>query len=188
MEEGFTAVRLYPFSPFSGGLDQLSYSGRVRVTIQSVEAVRDAVGPDIDVMIDVVNRLTPPEAIAIGRALEPYDLYFFEDSIKLENIDAMAHVAAEVPIPLAVGDRLYTLHQFRDLLNKNGAAYLRPDPSLAGGITNILKITALAEASYLQLTVQSFELRTHRCLRPPRRRTAQYRATGISRRPDAQKS
>ncbi len=149
--EGFTAVRLYPFGPFSGGLDQLSYSGLIRAAVQSVEAVRDAVGPNIDVMIDVVNRLTPPEAIAIGRALEPYDLYFFEDPIEPENIDAMAHVAAEVPVPLAVGERLYTLHQFRDLLNKNGAAYLRPDPSLAGGITNIRKIAALAEASYLQL-------------------------------------
>ena len=142
VEEGFTAVRLYPFSPFSGGLDQLSYSGLVRTAVQSVEAVRDAVGPDIDVMIDAINRLKPPEAIAIGRALEPYGLYFFEDPIEPENIDVMAHVAAEVPVPLAAGERLYTLHQFRDLLNRNGAAYLRLDPSLAGGITNIRKITA----------------------------------------------
>ena len=149
--EGFTAVRLYPFGPFSGGLDQLSYSGLVRAAVQSVEAVRDAVGPNISVRIDVVNRPTPPEATAFARALEPSDLYFFEDPIEPENIDAMAHVAAEVPVPLAVGERLCTLHQFRDLLNKNGAAYLRPDPSLAGGITNIRKIAALAEASYLQL-------------------------------------
>lgn len=151
VEEGYTALRLYPFGQGGLGLEQLSYSGLIRSAVTRVEAVRQAVGPDVDLMIDTVNRLSPPEAIAIGRALAPYDLYFFEDPIEPENIDALAHVAAQIPVPLAIGERLYTIHQFRDLLNKHGAAYLRPDPSLAGGITNLRKIAALAEASYLQL-------------------------------------
>lgn len=156
--EGFTAVRLYPFGTFGEadfeegrGLEKMSFGAMLRSAEERVAAVREAVGPEIDVMIDVVNRLTPAEAIALGRVLEPYNLFFFEDPIEPENMDAWQYVAANLPMPVAMGERLYTIHQFRDLLNHNGAAYIRPDLSLAGGITNIKKIAALAEASYVQV-------------------------------------
>ena len=154
--EGYTALRIYPFGSFGDadfeegrGLEQMSYGALLRHAEERVAAVRDAVGPDVDLMIDVVNRLTPAEAIAVGRVLEPYNLYFFEDPIEPENMDAWEYVAANVRIPIAMGERLYTINRFRDLLNHNGAAYVRPDLSLAGGITNVLKIAALAEASYV---------------------------------------
>lgn len=156
VEQGFTAVRLYPFGHFGRhdyqkgiGLESMTFCGLVRNAVARVEAVREAVGPDVDVMIDAVNRLTPAEAIAVGRALEPYGLYFFEDPIEPENMDIWGYVAASIPIPIATGERLYTIYQFRDLLHHRGAAYVRPDPSLAGGITNIKKIAALAEAGYV---------------------------------------
>jgi len=156
IDQGFTAVRLYPFGSFGDlsfseglGLEKMSFRGMVRNAVANVEAVRKAVGPDVDVMIDVVNRLTPAEAIEVGRALEPYGLYFFEDPIEPENMDAWEYVAHRLPMPVAMGERLYTIHQFRDLLNRNAAAYVRPDLSLAGGITNCKKIAAIAEASYV---------------------------------------
>ena len=153
--DGFTAVRIYPFGAFGNsfaegqGLERMSFRGMVNNAVARVKAVREAVGPDVDVMIDAVNRLTPAEAIEVGRALEPFGLYFFEDPIEPENMDAWEHVASRLPMPVAVGERLYTIHQFRDILNRNAAAYLRPDLSLAGGITNCKKIAALAEASYV---------------------------------------
>ena len=148
VDEGYTALRFYPLGPFAEGLPD-SYQGVVRKMESFTKAVRDVVGPEMDLMIDVVNRLTPPEAIAAGRALEPYGLYFFEDPIEPDSIDAMAHVAAEVPIPIASGERLYTIYQFQELLAKNGSAYIRPDISVAGGITNLRKIAAIAEANYV---------------------------------------
>ena len=148
VEEGYTALRFYPLGPFAQGLPN-SYQGVVRIMEAYTAAVRDAVGPDLDLMIDVVNRLSMPEAIEAGRVLEPYGLYFFEDPIEPDNIDAMAEIAARVPIPIASGERLYTIYQFRELLNKNASAYIRPDISVAGGITNLKKIAALAEASYV---------------------------------------
>ena len=155
VEEGFTAVRLYPFGNFGdrsfsegGGLEKMSFTSMQRHAAERVEKVREAVGPDVDIMIDVVNRLSPSEAIAIGNALRDYNLYFFEDPIEPENMDAWEQVASRQPIPIAMGERLYTIYQFRDLLNHNGAAYLRPDPSLVGGITNLMKIGAIAQASY----------------------------------------
>ena len=156
VEEGFTAVRIYPFGGFGSssfaegrGLENMSFRGMVHNAVSLVGAVRDAVGPDIDVMIDVVNRLTPVEAIEVGRALEPFGLYFFEDPIEPENMDAWEYVASRLPMPVAMGERLYTIHQFRDVLNRNAAGFVRPDLSLAGGITNCRKIATLAEASYV---------------------------------------
>ena len=156
VEDGFTAVRMYPFGHFGKtdferghGLETMSLRRMTREAVARVEAVRDAIGPDIDLMIDVVNRLTPAEAIEVGRALEPYGLYFFEDPIEPENPDVLAHVAARVPMPVAAGERLYTIYQFKDLLNHLRAGYVRPDLSLAGGITNCRKIATLAEAYYV---------------------------------------
>lgn len=156
VEEGFTAVRLYPFGDFGNsdfeeglGLENMTFTSMQRNAVERVGAVRDAVGPDVDIMIDVVNRLTPAEAIAVGRALEPFNLYFFEDPIEPENMDQWEHVAANVPMPIAMGERIYTIYQFLDLLNHKGAAFVRPDLSLAGGITNIKKIAAIAEANYV---------------------------------------
>ena len=158
VEEGFTALRLYPFGDFAAadfeegrGLEHMSYSGMIGHAEARVAAVRQAVGPDTDIMIDVVNRLSPAEALAVGRALEPYRLYFFEDPIEPENMAAWRDVAARLPMPVAMGERLYTLYQFQDLLQHQGAAFLRPDPSLAGGITNLRKIAALAEAHYVEV-------------------------------------
>lgn len=151
LEQGYTALRFGPLGPLQG-MEIKSYRWAVRTAVSYAEAVRDAVGPEIDLMIDIVNRLTPPEAIAIGRALEPFGLYFFEDPIEPDSIDAMAHVASEIPIPIATGERLYTIYQFRELFNKNAAAYARPDPSLAGGISNCKKIAALGEASYVGIS------------------------------------
>ena len=117
--------------------------------VERIGALRDAVGPDIDVMIDVANRLTPAEAIGVGRALEPFNLYFYEDPIEPENMDQLEYVAENVPMPVAVGERLFTIYQFLDLLKRRGVAFVRPDLSLAGGITNVKKIAAIAEANYV---------------------------------------
>jgi len=144
--QGFTGVKLVPLDR---SFERKGYWSNVRVAVRYVEAVRKAVGDDIDIGIDVICRLKPFEAIAIGRALEPYGLYYFEDPIEPDNIDAMAYVAANVPVPIATGERLYTIFQFRELLNKNAAQFVRPDASLVGGISNCKKIAALAEASYV---------------------------------------
>jgi len=156
VEQGFTALRVYPFGDFGKsdfeegtGLENMSFTGMQNNAVERIAAVREAAGPDTDIMIDVVNRLTPAEAIGLGRALEPFNLYFFEDPIEPENMDQWSWVAQQQPIPLAMGERLYTVYQFLDLLNHQGAAFVRPDLSLAGGITNVKKIAAIAEANYV---------------------------------------
>ena len=151
MEQGFAAIRFNPFRGNPQAFADMGFNQIVRCAADYVRAVREAVGDEIDLSIDVIGVLSPPEAIAVGQALAPYGLHFFEDPIEPDNIDAMAQVAAALPMPVATGERHCTIHQFRDLLNKRTAAFLRPDPALAGGLTNCKKIAALAEADYVQL-------------------------------------
>jgi galactonate dehydratase len=148
--EGYTSVRCYPLGDFgSSEVFNQGPEGIARTAERFIAAIRKAVGPEIEILIDVVCRLTPQEALAMGRALQPYHLYFFEDPIPPDNIDAMADLARAMPMPLAFGERLSTIHQFNDVLNKKAAMFLRPDLSLAGGITNCKKIATLAEPHYV---------------------------------------
>jgi galactonate dehydratase len=148
--EGFTSVRCYPLGDFgSSEVFNQGPQGIARLAESYISALRKAVGPTIEILIDVVCRLTPPEALAVGKALEPYNLYFFEDPIPPDNIEAMADLARRMPMPLAFGERLSTIQQFQDVLNRKAAMFLRPDLSLAGGITNCRKIATLAEPHYV---------------------------------------
>ncbi len=143
VREGFTAVRLSPFVPAS---QKLTYSARLKTTVNRVKAVRDAVGDEVDVLIDVHNRLTPDEAIVLGRELVKYRLLFIEDPTTQDTVEAMAYVAANCLVPVATGERLHTIFEFNSFLHKRACAYIRPDICLAGGITQTKKIVALAEA------------------------------------------
>jgi len=143
VRQGFTAVRFGPFIPEA---QKLSYSARLKTTVHRVRAVREAVGDEVDILIDVHNRLTPDEAIVLGRELAKYRLFFMEDPTTQDTAEAMAYVAANSPVPIATGERLHTLFEFKDFLHRRACAYVRPDVCLAGGITQTKKIAALAEA------------------------------------------
>jgi galactonate dehydratase len=148
INQGYTALRFYPFGDFNEPLPN-SITRIVKTAVNRVEAVKKVSSDEIDLMIDSVNRLSPPEAVAVGKSLEQYNLFFFEDPIESDNIDALSKVANSITVPIATGERLYTIYQFLQLLNKNAASYIRPDLSLAGGITNCKKIASIAEANYI---------------------------------------
>ena len=105
-----------------------------RSTIEIVEAVRDAVGPDVDLMLDVHGRLNVPTAIAMCRALAPFDLTWIEEPTPPESIDALADVRAHSPVPIAVGERFYEPARFLEALSKKAVDILQPDVSHAGGM------------------------------------------------------
>ncbi|PDM26094.1 galactonate dehydratase [Candidatus Bathyarchaeota archaeon] len=146
VKEGFTAVR---FAPFVKGFEKMRHSRIIEIAVSQVKAVREAVGEDVDICLDVHGRLSPYQAIAMARELEPYRIFFYEDPILPENIDAMAQVARHINLPIATGERLYTIYEFRELINREAVHMVRPDLCLAGGISQCRKIAALAEASYV---------------------------------------
>jgi galactonate dehydratase len=146
--EGFTA--LGHLNPLLDEDEATAYykphAAKIEEAIDIVRQLREAVGKDVDLCIEIHRRLTPPEAIALGRGIEKYTPMFFEDPLRPNSFDAMAWVADHIPIPVATGERFISLYQFQTLLSRHAVQYLRPDVCLCGGITGAKKIAALAEA------------------------------------------
>lgn len=123
----------------------------LRAAVEQFRAVREAVGPDVDLMVDCHAKLTPPFATRLAQELAPFNLLFFEEPLPPENADALATVARSSPIAVATGERLFTRWGFRDIVEKQAAAVLQPDIGHAGGILETKKIAALAETYYASL-------------------------------------
>lgn len=147
-EQGFTAVG--HLSPLLDEPRTEPYfetqAGMVRRAADRVRRYREAVGDDVDLCIEIHRRLDPHEAIQLGREIEQYHPMFYEDPIQPDNFDEMAAVARKVDIPIATGERLHTAQEFEMLLKRDAVSYVRPDVCLAGGITHVKKIAAVAEA------------------------------------------
>lgn len=144
---GYTALKMAPHPP---GSQSMPYNAVTRAAGQRAEAVRNAVGPDIDLAFDAHATLFEPiRAAQMAEALKPAHPYFLEEPIRMENMDAMQTLKQRMQIPLATGECLYTKHDFRQLMSKQAADIVQPDVCLAGGILELKKIAAMAEAHYV---------------------------------------
>jgi galactonate dehydratase len=145
--EGFTAVR---FTPFVETDDQqyynMRYSAMLSEAVSRVAAVREAVGNDVDLCVEIHRRLGIPEAIQLGREIAEFRPFFYEDPTTPDSNESMAEIARNIPIPIATGERLHTMWEFRELLQQRACSYIRPDVCLAGGLTHSKKIAAVAES------------------------------------------
>ncbi len=152
-ELGFTAIG--HMNPFLDEDRDSAYfkphARKIEDAIAVVARVREAVGPDVDLCIEIHRRLTPAEAVVFARELEPFRPMFYEDPIPPESYDAMARVADRIRIPLATGERFHSLHEFETLLARNAVDYVRSSLCVCGGITGGRKIAALADAHGVQL-------------------------------------
>lgn len=147
-EQGFTAAKVFvngPIKSSNDGRDEF-FSGRIENELEKVRACREAVGYDFDLVLEAHRGMTVPEAIAFGRAVEPYRPMVLEDPITPDNYDAMAEVASKTAVPIATGERFINLREFEVLLVRRAAQYIRPDVCAVGGITASKKICAVAEA------------------------------------------
>jgi galactonate dehydratase len=142
---GATALKWDPFG--SAGL--FAESAALHRAVESVAAVREAVGPTVDLLVEVHGRLSPANAIRVAKQLERYDPFFFEEPVPPEHMDELALVARATSIPIASGERAFFKHGFRPMLEAQAVAYIQPDPCHAGGITEMKKIAAMAEAYHV---------------------------------------
>ena len=145
VEQGYRALKL---DPFGAGHYELEPGELIRA-IALVEAVRDAVGQDVDIFIEMHGRFTPSQAIAISRELEPFRPGWIEEPVPPENLRALKQVADHVNIPIATGERIHTRHDFRELFELQAAAVVQPDLTMCGGILETKKIAAWADAYYM---------------------------------------
>ena len=142
---GLTALKGDPFD--HKGLF-ISYEAEKKA-IDTLAAVRKAVGDDMELLVECHGRLSPSSAIRIGNSMEQYRPFVYEEPIPWENLDALQRVAEAVNIPIATGERLYTKWDYAQLLSRNIVAMIQPDIIQGGGISEMKKIAAMAEAYYV---------------------------------------
>lgn len=140
VEQGLTALK---FSPTHS--KPLPYPRCIDQTVRIVREVREAVGPEIDIMLDPAGRWKLAEAKHILKELEPFRPLFAEDFISPYHIRAVEKLASSTTIPYALGDRLFRFRQFEDILERDAAAVLQPDICHVGGLAEIKLIAGAAE-------------------------------------------
>jgi galactonate dehydratase len=146
VDEGYRCLKLYPF-----GGTQVVTPQRIARGVGLVRAVRDEVGPGIEIAVDVRARLNIGSARRVARQLEALDIAWLEEPILFDNTGAMAALARSVDVPISTGEQLYTRWEFRALLEENAIAIIQPDICHAGGLSELRKIASMAETYYVSM-------------------------------------
>ena len=147
VEAGFTAFKsmAVPETMPIEGLKPIRYAEAC------VESMREAVGENIDIMVDCHARPSPRMGMLFAKALEPYGLYFFEEPCWPESVDGMAMINAALTTPVATGERVTRLSDFRDLFNARACEVCQMDLTHVGGFTEARRVAALCEAHRISL-------------------------------------
>lgn len=145
VEKGYRALK---FDPFGSGFYELDLEEKVKV-VELVEAVRDAVGPDVEILLEMHGRFNPITAIEMSRELERFKPSWVEEPVPPENLAALKKAAEKINIPVATGERIHTRYDFRQLFELQAADYIQPDITHFGGISEVKKLAAWAENYYI---------------------------------------
>jgi L-alanine-DL-glutamate epimerase-like enolase superfamily enzyme len=145
VREGFSAVKMK-----MGKAD-------FRADIERVKTVREAIGDNIDLIIDANSAWSVPTAIRIMKKLEKYDVLFLEEPVSPDDIEGYAKINATIAVPLAAGENAFTRYGFRDLIQARAVEILMPDATWCGGISESKKIFAMAGAHNMLCAPHSFD-------------------------------
>jgi galactonate dehydratase len=153
VDDGFTAIKIDPLPRDYGSLAIPALTDAI---VEATRLVREQIGPEVDLIVELHRSLPAPQVRSLLRALVEFRLLFVEDPVQIDSISVQADLARESPVPLAQGERLHSIWEFRELLERGGSHYIRPDVGLAGGISHTRKIAALAEAHNAAVSLHTF--------------------------------
>lgn len=142
---GFRALKAFP----QGSFEMVEGPSKIHKIVASLKSIRQAVGDDVDLMFDAHGDLYPSVSWQLARELEELHLLWIEEPTLPEDVDAMKKVEEKIGVPIAAGERLFTIWGFRELLEKGIVDIVQPDIVHAGGISQAKKIAAMAEAYYV---------------------------------------
>jgi L-alanine-DL-glutamate epimerase-like enolase superfamily enzyme len=147
IEEGFTGMKIWPFDAYAEATNG-TYISRpdLKTAMQPFEKIRRAVGDKMDIHVEFHSLWNLPAAIQIAKALEQFDPFWYEDPIKMDNLDALADYARRTNVWVTASETLATRWGFRDLFEKRAASVAMLDVGWAGGLTESKKIASMAEA------------------------------------------
>ncbi|HEY7123651.1 MAG TPA: mandelate racemase/muconate lactonizing enzyme family protein [Ktedonobacterales bacterium] len=145
IERGYRALKL---DPFGAGFYEIERAERLRA-IALVEAVRDAIGPEAELLIEMHGRFNPATAVQMARDMEPFAPSWVEEPVPPENLAALKKAAEQITLPVATGERIHTRHDYRQLFELQAADIIQPDITHCGGLLETKKLAAWADAYYI---------------------------------------
>lgn len=138
---GFTAVKVYPFD----------FGEEDKAVLERVIKVREAVGDNVDILVDVWRQAEPKRVIRIAKKMEPLNIVWFEEPIASDNLDVMADIRNKINLPVVTGECIWAKRAFNDVFKKQAADIINPDVSVVGGILELKEIAIMAEANYVKI-------------------------------------
>jgi len=147
---GLSCIRYRGFHTYDD-VETHDHAQAVAQQVEYLHAIREAVGYELDVIVECHGRYDPEWALSLARQIEPLRPFALEDPIRHENPAALAEVRAHTSLPIAMGERWHNKWEFREAIINRYITYARPDVCWAGGISEMVKIGALAEAFYVNL-------------------------------------
>ena len=151
--QGYTALK---FDPLPRPWRTYIPKEHIRKGVEVVKAIRDAVGPDVDMLIDLHRRLAPVHAIEFAQRVQPLEPYWIEEPCQKENMAAIAEVRAKTTIPVVTGEALYGRADFLPAFRQRAADIINPDVSNCGGILELLLIAAQAESEMVAVSPHNY--------------------------------
>lgn len=148
VDMGYTAMKFDPFGQHNYYKISLE---EAQLAEDRVAAVRKAVGPNVDILVEAHAKFDVMNAIQLGKRLEEYRPLFYEEPVSEERVAELLEVRRKVNIPIATGERLYTKFPFAEIIERHAADVLQPDIANAGGITELKKIAIIAEAKHITM-------------------------------------
>jgi galactonate dehydratase len=113
--------------------------------VDNVRAVRESVGPEVDILVEVHRRLAPMHTVRIARMMEAFQPFWYEEPVSARSLDELAACKREIRLPVVTGEELYTKAEFREVFEKQAADIINPDVCICGGILELKEIAAMAE-------------------------------------------
>ena len=154
---GFTALK---FDPFPGPWRTHISRQAEEQAVETVRVVREAVGPDIELLIEVHRRLAPMHAVRVAQAIEPYRPFWYEEPVSARNVDALAACRRDIRLPVVTGEELYTKAEFREVFEKQAADIINPDICNCGGLLELKEIAAMAEPYFVTVSPHNYNSTT----------------------------
>lgn len=142
VKQGWSAIK---WDPYSGPWRTFISKREEDAAVENVRAIRAAVGPDVDLLIDAHRRVAPQQSASFARRIEPFDIMQLEDPNLADNIDLVAQTRAASRIPTVTGETLYSKEQFAQVFERRAADVINPDVCGCGGILASLELAAMAE-------------------------------------------
>ena len=128
----------------------LEQADGLRWTVEAFGSLRDALGPEVEICVDLHQRTTPAYAVELARQLAPMRPFFLEDPVRAENVAEFAYLRAQMPVPIATGEQLASKWEWRELIERDLINYCRVDLCICGGLTESRKVAGWCETHYIE--------------------------------------